>query len=79
MLAQAGAIRWYVDRVGYLSKRMIFFQNSDLKLIESPCIQYFVNLANWSTALENCRNDGGDLASIHSNDEDRTINSKFVK
>ena len=38
MLAQAGAIRWYVDRVGYLSKRMIFFQNSDLKLIESPCI-----------------------------------------
>ena len=37
MLAQAGAILWYVDRVEYLSKRMIFFQNSDLKLIESPC------------------------------------------
>ena len=39
MLAQAGAIRWYVDRVEYLSKRMIFCQNGDLELIESPCIR----------------------------------------
>ena len=48
MLAQAGAIRWYVDRVGYLSKRMIFFENSDLKLIESPCICHITVLKHFS-------------------------------
>ena len=41
MLAQAGAIRWYVDRVEYLSKRSIFCQNSDFDIIESPCSQGF--------------------------------------
>ena len=28
MLGQAGAIEWYVDRVGYSRKRMTFTQNT---------------------------------------------------
>ena len=37
IILQAGAIEWYVDRIEYSIKRLIFIQKSMYGFNESPC------------------------------------------